>query len=154
MSRQPRLTPWNAELSAGFPGLSAPVIAVLAVYSIGMILAGASGLSPVVLYLVRHLGLAWFATRKRLREFCLDADDKSGVRQGIRRHDLDVTDTFAPLLGWILCLWKGKHLPLAIDVTNLGDRFHGQRPLKPAPGTAAGVVEGGRPRRLDGGGVE
>ena len=124
MSRQPQLTSWNAELSTGFPGLSAPVVLVLAIYSTGMILAGASGLTRVVLFLVRHLGWQRFAIRKRLREFYVDADDKSGVRQGIRRRDFDVTDTFAPLLGWIIRLWKGKHLPLAIDVTNLGDRFH------------------------------
>ena len=124
MSRQPQLTSWNAELSAHLPGLSSPVVFVLAVYSIGMILAGASGLSVVVLFLARHLGMAWFATRKRLREFYLGAGDKSGVRQGIKRRDFDVTTVFAPLLRWILCLWKGKHLPLAIDATNLGDRFH------------------------------
>src|SRR5207247_2323901 len=28
------------------------------------------------------------------------------------------------LLRWVLSLWQGRHLPLAIDVTNLKDRFH------------------------------
>ena len=65
ISRQPQLTSWNAELSARFPGLSAPVIIVLAVYSIGMILAAASGLTTVVFFLVRHLGWQCLAVRKR-----------------------------------------------------------------------------------------
>ena len=41
---------------------------------------------------------------------------KSGFNQGVKRRDLDVPACFAPLLGWVLSLWSGRHLALAIDV--------------------------------------
>jgi hypothetical protein len=81
-------------------------------------------LATVALFLAEHLGGARQALRKRLREFYLDADDKSGFAQGQKRQDFDVSTAFAPLLRWILSLWTGQALPLAIDVTNLGERFH------------------------------
>jgi hypothetical protein len=124
VSRPLQLTSWNAELATRFPAFPAPVIAVLALYSFGMILAKVSGLSAVVLFLAQRLGLAEPPLRKRLREFYLDAAAKSGVKQGQKRRDFDVTLAFAPLLRWILSLWSGQHLPLAVDVTNLGARFH------------------------------
>jgi hypothetical protein len=111
-------------LASRFPDLPAPVVAVLALYSFGMLLAHACGLATVVLFLAKHLGWPALALRKRLREFYLPAQAKSGVKQGQKRKDFDVTTCFSPLLRWILSLWSGKHLPLAIDVTNLADRFH------------------------------
>lgn len=124
MSRQLQLTQWRTHLATHFPHLPTSVVAVLALYSFGMILAKTSGLATVVLFLAQQLQRAESALRKRLREFYLDAKDKSGVKQGQKRCDFDVTTTFAPLLRWILSLWTGKHLALAIDVTNLGSRFH------------------------------
>jgi hypothetical protein len=124
VSRQLQLTSWNAELAIRFPDFTTPVVAVLALYSFGMILAEVSGLAKVVLWLAKFLSQDPFALRKRLREFYLDAKHKSGVAQGQKRRDFDVTTTSAPLLRWILSLWSGRHLPLAIDVTNLGERFH------------------------------
>jgi hypothetical protein len=124
VSRRLQLTSWNAELATRFPDFPAPVVAVLALYSFGMVLARVSGLATVVLFLAEHLRAASAALRKRLREFYLDAEDKSGTKQGQKRRDFDPADAFAPLLRWALCLWEGKYLPLAIDVTNLGDRFH------------------------------
>jgi hypothetical protein len=124
MSRQPQLTQWRSELATRFPDLSAPVVAVLALYSFGVLLAQVSGLASVVLLLTEHLAGSYHALRKRLREFYLDAPDKSGVHQGQKRRDFAVADCFAPLLRWLLSLWAGRHLPLALDVTNLADRFH------------------------------
>lgn len=124
MSRRLQLTSWTDEVSARFPDFPAPVAAVLALYSFGIVLSGVSGLATVVLFLAEHLGAAVSALRKRLREFYLDAEDKSGTKQGQKRKDFDPACAFAPLLRWILSLWEGKHLPLAIDATNLGERFH------------------------------
>jgi Transposase DDE domain len=124
MPRPPKLTPWHRELASRFPDLPAPVLLVLALYSLGMILAGACGLSKVVLSLAEHLLWPALPLRKRLREFYLEAGAKSGAKQGQKRRQLDVAACFAPLLRWVLSLWSGRHLPLAIDVTNLGDRFH------------------------------
>jgi hypothetical protein len=124
LSRPLQLTSWKAELTARFGHFPAPVLTVLALYSFGILLAQVAGLATVVLFLEQHLGGVRNALRKRLREFYLDAADKSGFRQGQKRQDFDVTTAFAPLLRWILSLWAGQALPLAIDVTNLGDRFH------------------------------
>jgi hypothetical protein len=124
MSRPLQLTQWQGELASRFPDLPAGVVAVLALYSFGMILAKVSGLSCVALFLFKHLGRPYLALRKRLREFYLEAHAKSGVNQGQKRRDFDVSTCFAPLLRWILSLWQGRQLALAIDVTNLGERFH------------------------------
>jgi len=124
MSRPLQLTSWKQELASRFPDLPVSVVLVLALYSFGMILAQTSGLTTITLFLVKHLGLGFFALRKRLSEFYKEAPAKSGVKQGIKRRDFDVATCFAPLLRWVLCLWKGRHLALAIDVTNLGERFH------------------------------
>ena len=118
-----QLTSWTDEVSQRFPDLSAPVASVLALCSFGMVLSGSSGLSSVALSLSKHLGRSEDALRKRLRESCLDAQDKSGTKQGQKRKDFDPADAFAPLLRWILSVWEGKRLHLAIDVTNLGERF-------------------------------
>jgi hypothetical protein len=120
VSRPLQLTSWKAHVAERFADFPAAVAAVLAVYSFGLILAHASGLATVVLFLARHLATGEHALRKRLREFYLDAADKSGCK----RRDFAVASAFAPLLRWILSLWDGQHLALAIDVTNLGERFH------------------------------
>ncbi|MGL4555053.1 MAG: transposase, partial [Gemmataceae bacterium] len=111
-------------MAARFPAFPAPVVAVLAFYSFGLIHAGVSGQAAVVLFLAERLGVLEDAVRKRLREFYLDAEDQSGSKQGQKRKHFDATLAFAPLLRWILSLWEGRHLALAIDATNLGERFH------------------------------
>jgi hypothetical protein len=90
----------------------------------GMLLAHASGLSTVAWVLATTFHCGYDSIRKRLREFYQEADAKSGSRHGVKRRDFDVTSAFPPLLGWILSLWSGRMLPLAIDVTNLGEHFH------------------------------
>jgi hypothetical protein len=124
VSRPLHLTAWQQHLASRFPDLPVSVVAVLALYSFGMVLAQVSGLSSVAFCLARHLGCPYDALRKRLREFYLEAPAKSGVKQGGKRRDFAVSTCFAPLLRWLLALWSGRHLPLAIDVTNLADRFH------------------------------
>ena len=124
MSRPLQLTSWKQELATRFSELPDAVVFVLALYSFGMILGRVCGLTTVCLFLVKHLGLSYFAVRKRLREFYVEAPAKSGVKHGVKRQDFDVSSCFAPLLRWVLSLWTGKRLPLAIDVTNLADRFH------------------------------
>ena len=124
MSRPPHLTQWQQHLASRFPDLPTPVVAVLALYSFGMLLAQVSGLSRVVLFLAKHLGRPSHALRKRLSEFYKEAPAKSGVKQGHKRKQVDVRTCFGPLLRWVLSLWSGRHLALALDVTNLADRFH------------------------------
>jgi Transposase DDE domain len=124
MSRPLHLTSWHQQLASRFPALPAAVVAVLALYSFGVVWAQVSGLSTVTLFLAHHLAQPYHALRKRLSEFYKEAPAKSGFKQGIKRQDFDVVPCFAPLLRWVLALWSGCHLALAIDVTNLADRFH------------------------------
>jgi hypothetical protein len=119
-----QLTQWRQQLQLRFPELPACTVFVLALYSFGMILAHVSGLSTVALVLGKFLGWPYRTLKKRLSEFYKEASAKSGFHQGVKRQDFDVSSCFPSLLRWILVLWTGRCLPLAIDVTNLGQRFH------------------------------
>ncbi len=124
MSRPLQLTHWHQELKGRLPELPARVVFVLALYSFGMVLSKVSGLSAITLALSKALGWSYHALRKRLCEFYKEAAAKSGFKHGSKRRDFDVTTCFGSLLRWVLSLWSGRHLVLAIDVTNLGERFH------------------------------
>lgn len=113
------LSAWNAELAEAFGELTTPQIKRLAEYSLGVILANRSGLSCVATALAAQLGESFDRVRERLRDFYCLAPDKSG-RQ---RRDLPVDKCFAPLLAWLLKHWPESRLPLALDASNLGDRF-------------------------------
>ena len=67
------------------------------------------------------LGKSEDSLRQRLREWCYDGADKKGTQ----RQELEVSECFAPLLGWILSWWTpGEHrLALAMDASTLSDRF-------------------------------
>lgn len=124
MSRHPELYHWQAELARRFPDLAKPFLVALALWSLGMILARRCGLSSVALHLAECLGLVENSLRQRLKEFYKDAHDKNGSKRGVKRTDFAVSDCFAPLLAWILSLYQGNRLALALDATNLGERFH------------------------------
>lgn len=115
----PALSAWIAELASVWPKLSRPQIKVLAEYSAGMILAEGSGLSRVSFCLAKWLGQSEQTVRERLRDFYCSRQDKSG-RQ---RRELVVEQCFSGLLGWILSLWQGDQLALAMDATSLGERL-------------------------------
>jgi len=119
MADLPGLSAWIAELSSAFPNLSKPQIKRLAEYSLGMILAQASGLSRVAWVISQLLGQSHACVQQRLREFYLPASKKWG---GPRR-DLDVSACFGPLLAWVLRGWRDARLAIALDATNRGDRF-------------------------------
>jgi hypothetical protein len=56
---------------------------------------------------------------QRLYAWCCPAAHKAGAK----RQPVDVTTCFVPLLRWIVTLWTGTHLALALDATSLGARF-------------------------------
>jgi hypothetical protein len=60
------------------------------------------------------------AIRDRLRDWLYDGSDKSAPC----RTQVEITACFAPLLRWLLSLWQGAELALAVDVTNHHDRLH------------------------------
>lgn len=100
--------------------MSKPVAYVLALWSFGMVLAHASGLDAVALRLAPLLGRSDNTVRQRLREFYQPREAKAGTH----RRDLDPTLCFVPLLRWVTAGWTTRRLVLALDVTNLGSRFH------------------------------
>ena len=120
MSRHPQLYSWTQEIASHLPGLSPALATVLALWSLGMILARRCGLDSVATQVAALLGQSFDTARQRLREFYQEADAK----RGCNRKDFEAASCFAPLLSWVLSFWCDRRLALALDVTNLGDRFH------------------------------
>jgi hypothetical protein len=97
--------------------LSGPVVSVLALWSFGMVMIRACGLTRVSHSLATVLKKKESNQRQQLREWCWDRCDK----QGKKRVDWQVSESFAPLLKWIVSLWPAgdKRLVLAMDATSL-----------------------------------
>jgi hypothetical protein len=120
MPHHPQLYEWTNRVATAFPNLPATTTRVLAGWSYGLVLAHACGLSAVALALAAVLGQAVNTVRQRLREFYQPADAKAGRN----RTELDPTTCCGPLVRWITRGWAEKRVALALDVTNLADRFH------------------------------
>jgi len=110
---------WAEELQQALPQLSRPQVRVLALWSVGMVLAQSCALTAVSGLLGAVLGQSANTVRQRLREGCYAAVDKRGAC----RQAVDVQTCFAPLLRWVLGHWEGTQLVLALDATSLGQRF-------------------------------
>jgi hypothetical protein len=124
MSRRPPLYRWTRQVASHLPGLSPVFVTLLALWSLGMILARCCGLDRVTCALARLRRQSDNTVRQRLREFYQEASAKAGAKRGCQRRDFDVTGCFAPLLRWVLSFWSCPRLALALDVSNLGSRFH------------------------------
>ncbi len=123
MSRETGLSEWSATVSTHLPHLSAPQATVLALWSYGIALTRSCGRTTLATFLALLLHGKVGSMEHRLREWCYEAEAKAGSKRGAKRQALDVTTCFVPLLRWIVCLWQGTCLALAIDATSLGDRF-------------------------------
>ena len=110
---------WTAEVTRHMPHLSKPQAAVLALWSVGMVLARSCALTAVSLFLAKGLERKPNTVRQQLREWCYEAKAKRGKP----RQELAVESCFAPLLGWVLSWWEGNQLAIAVDATTLGQRF-------------------------------
>jgi len=121
MTCSERVSQWTESVSSHLPHLSRPQAGVLALWSLGMVLAGSCGLSQVSALLGLLLGQSEETLRQRLREWYYPAADKAGKQ----RRTLEVHSCFAPLLQWILAWWpeEQQELALALDATTLGQRF-------------------------------
>ena len=108
----------QALLAEVFPHLRPAECRGLALWVVGTILAG-SACQTAVISVLRPLGLGTEALRQRLREWTYAGADRACPCATA----LDVRGCFAPLLGWVLRLWQGETLPLAIDMTSLGHRW-------------------------------
>ncbi len=119
MSCQQAVYQWATVVATQFPQLSKPQATVLALWSVGMVLARSCALTAVASFLAAGLERKENSVRQQLREWCYEAPAKRGAK----RQALDVESCFAPLLGWVLSWWKGNQLAVAVDATSLGARF-------------------------------
>ena len=78
MSCHPRVTEWATTLQTHLPHLSKPQIRVLALWSLGMVLARSCALTAVSVCLAPWLHSKDNTLRQRLREFCYEAPAKRG----------------------------------------------------------------------------
>lgn len=88
----------------------------LAVWVFGSMLAKSACLNMVLS--VYQLTCNLHTVRGYLKEFYRDGHQKAAPCS----TQVDVDACFAPLLSWVLTLWRGPELPLAIDATTLKDR--------------------------------
>ena len=119
MSCQRAVYQWTEVVTRHMPHLSKPQAAVLALWSLGMVLARSCALTAVSLFLAEGLERKANTVRQQLREWCYEARAKRGGP----RQELAVEGCFAPLLAWVLSGWEGQQLALAVDATTLGQRF-------------------------------
>ena len=120
MARHPEAVyQWTQEVATHLPHLSKPQAAVLALWSLGMVLARSCSLTAVTGVLAALLERRENTVRQQLREFCYEAEAKRGPA----RQAVVVADCFAPLLRWVLAGYPGPQLALALDATSLSDRL-------------------------------
>jgi Transposase DDE domain len=119
MSCHSMLTEWTTMIRLYLPHLSKPQATVLALWSLGMVLARSCALTAVATFLAVWLRRQEQTVRQQLREFCYEAEAK----RGDQRQALSVERCFVPLLAWVLSRWQGTQLALALDATTLGTRF-------------------------------
>src|SRR5881628_1533143 len=119
MSCHPRITEWTTIIQTHLPHLTKPQATVLALWSLGMVLARSCALSAVSHLLATGMRRKEQTVRQQLREWYDDVPRKRGTT----RQALRVDTCFAPLLGWVVSWWQGTQLALAIDATTLGQRF-------------------------------
>jgi hypothetical protein len=118
MSCHPRVTEWTLTIQAHMPHLSKPQATVLALGSLGMVLARSCALTAVSAFLAPWLKRKEPTVRQQLREFCYAATAKRGPT----RCALAVEPCCVPLLAWVVDQWEGTQLALALDATTLGTR--------------------------------
>src|SRR6476659_7749621 len=106
MSCTPRVTEWKTIIHTHLPHLSKPQATVLALWSLGMVLARSCALTAVSAFLATWLGRKEPAVRQQLREFCYEATAKRGTA----RQELVVETCFAPLLAWVVDQWEGTQM--------------------------------------------
>ena len=119
MSCQRAVYQWTEVVTTHMPHLSKPQAGVLALWSLGMVLARSCALTVVSLFLGQGLERKANTVRQQLREWCYEAQAKRGQP----RQELAVESCFAPLVAWVLSWWEGRQLALAVDATTLGQRF-------------------------------
>lgn len=97
------------------PHLRHAQLSGLALWVCGAILAGSACQNAVASALSPRA--KWNSLRQHLREWLYDGSDRARPC----KTELDVSLCFAPLLRWVLSLWRADRLALAVDPTLKGD---------------------------------
>lgn len=119
MSRSESLLQWTECVSRNLPALSISQARVLAWWSFGIAMVGSCGRYTVATFLGLLCKQKVNTVEQRLYEWCLDAKDKAGKH----RQEVDLPICQVALMQWIVRLWAGTQMALALDATSLEDRF-------------------------------
>jgi hypothetical protein len=119
MPRQDPVYQWTIAVATHLPHLSPAHATVLALWSLGMVLARSCALTAVTLAVATRQRRKANTVRQQLREFCYEA----AAKRGAKRQAVAVEPCFAPLLRWVLAGYTGAQVALALDATTLGSRF-------------------------------
>jgi Transposase DDE domain len=99
-------------LRAAFPHLRPAEVTGLSLWLLGTLRAHSGCQTQVVAALARTKR-SRAALRERLRSWLYDGEDRAAPCH----TRLEVTACFPCLLGWIIRLWQGRELALAVDIT-------------------------------------
>jgi hypothetical protein len=113
------VTAWTVIIQHHMTHLTKPHATVLALWSLGMVLARSCALTAVRAFLATWLGRKEPTVRQQWREFCYEA----AAKRGLARCALAVEPCLVPLLAWVGEQWEGTQLALALEATTLGTRF-------------------------------
>ena len=93
----------------------------LAMWSFAIAMTISCGLSTVTVFLAQLLDRKENNVREQLRQWYREKSHKYGRK----RQQIEVGESFTPLLTWILSWWsvEEKSLVLAADASTLGQRF-------------------------------
>ncbi len=112
-------TRWFDTLASHLPHLSRAQVRTLALWSFAATMTQHIASTTCALFLAKLFDQPFACMRQRLREFYWEAQKKRGQD----RRELSVQACFAPLLRWVLSLYRAGELVLALDVTLICDRL-------------------------------
>ena len=119
MSCHPRVTEWTMIIQAHLPHLSKPQATVLALWSLGMVLARSCALTAVSAFLATWLGRTEPAVRQPWRAL----GDEAAAQRGPPRGARAVEPCLVPRLAWGVPQWEGTPWALVLDATTVGTRL-------------------------------
>lgn len=112
---------WLRVVIKKMPHLSKSQAIGLAMWSFAIAITHSCGLSTVTVFLAQLFNKPEGNVREQLRQWYREANNKYGRF----RQEIEVTQSFKPLLTWLLSWWSKdeKSLVLAADASTLGQRF-------------------------------
>jgi hypothetical protein len=114
-----QLDQWVTTVGEHFPKLNKPQATVLALWSFGMAIVKSCALTTVMVFLATLLKVKENTMRQRLREWCYESKRKKGNK----RVDIKVHTCFPFLMRWVMELWQGTQVAIALDATALSLKF-------------------------------